>query len=380
MSNEDKEKLALICAAAKGVYTTGQVARQLGVNERTVRNLKKRYMEQGKKALVHGNSGKQPANYIEEDLRMRIIDLRKSAAYSEGKVTHFRKVLDEREGINISYTALLNILKAAGIAADMKIRDKTGAFMFKGAFGEMLGLAAHSHDWFGDGTPCVLYGLADDATRRITGLYFHRNECAKGYIEVLRQTLRNYGIPCELYAENARIVSCGTSWLGSVVQKLGTDIMNDSSAPYAKKHVERLCKALRKHLPRWLEKQGISDMEQANLELCHFIDNFNGHFANEPREPDSSFVQLGGEDLDKLLAFRQKADTDSQGRFFFKGFAFTVDSEKPLANRKIEFVFSEATGFLAYCGGEYHKAVSIACPSLVLKSLIEESNYANLSN
>jgi len=164
MGNEDMEKLALICAAAKGIYTTEQVAWQLGVNERTVRNLKKRYMEQGKDALVHGNSGKQPANYIEEDLRMRIIDLRKSAAYSEGSVTRFRDLLDEREGINIPYTSLWGILKAAGIATNIRARDKTGAFMFKGAFGEMLGLAAHSHDWFGDGTPCVLYGLAHEHT------------------------------------------------------------------------------------------------------------------------------------------------------------------------------------------------------------------------
>ena len=296
MGKENTEKLELICGAAKGTYTTERVAWQLDVNERTVRNLKERYRERGKNALVHGNSGRRPANYIEESLRTYIVDLKKSTAYSEYNIARFRDLLAECEGIDIAYTTLLGILKAAGIAPKAKARGKK----FKEASGEMLGMAAYSHDWFWDGTPCVLHGIADDVTRHITGLYFCQNECANGYIEVLRQAVTNYGVPLELYAENAEMLFDVTSRLGSIVDKLKTDIMDDASAPHAKKRIEHMWKALRKRLPIWLKEQGIADMEQANLELHRFIDIFNGQFAREPQIPESYFVPLEDHDWDSI--------------------------------------------------------------------------------
>jgi len=303
MGIENTEKLELICGAAEGTYTTERVAWQLDVNERTVRNLKERYRERGKNALVHGNAGRRPANYIEESLRARIVDLRKSAAYSEYNIARFRDLLAEREGMDIAYTTLWGILKAAGIApkAKAKARSKTRALKFKEALGERLGMTACSHDWFWDGTPRVLHGIADDATRRITGLYFCQNECANGYVEVLRQTVTNYGVPLELYAENAETLFDVTSWLGSIVDRLKTDIMDDAGAPLAKKRIEHMWKALQKRLPIWLKEQGIADTEQANLELHRFIAIFNGQFAREPQIPESYFIQLGDHDWDSIV-------------------------------------------------------------------------------
>ena len=43
--------------------------------------------------------------------------------------------------------------------------------------------------------------FVDDATGKITGLYMYKNECLLGYLEVLRQTLENYGIPISLYTD-----------------------------------------------------------------------------------------------------------------------------------------------------------------------------------
>ena len=289
------EKLALIRGATEGVYTTEKVAWKLDISERTVRRLKKRYREKDKNILIHGNSGRRPANYIEDHIRMRIVDLRKSTIYSKVSVYRFRKLLAEHEGLNISYTSLGSILKGAGIAPKTRLRDKTMVF------GEMLEMAAHSYDWLWDEIPCVLHSMADNATRRITGLYFCKNECANGYTEVLRQTVTNYGIPRELYAEKAKTLFAGDSPLGSIVQKLGADIMDDASVPHTKKHVKHLWKALRKQLPIWLKGQGITDMEQANLELRRFIDIFNGHFACEPQVPDSFFVPLGDHDWDSIV-------------------------------------------------------------------------------
>jgi hypothetical protein len=57
------------------------------------------------------------ANYTGETLRNRIIALKKSALYENTNFTHFRELLEERENIVISYTALTNILKDAGVVS-----------------------------------------------------------------------------------------------------------------------------------------------------------------------------------------------------------------------------------------------------------------------
>jgi len=65
-------------------------------------------------------------------------------------------------------------------------------------------------------------------------------------------------------------------------------------------------------------------------------------------------VPLGeGLDLDRLLAVRHERTTDRCGCFSFHNFTFQVDSRKPLAGKKIKFLFSEKIGFQALCGKEY---------------------------
>ena len=112
----DKEKLALFKGLVEGVYAVKYVAAKLGVTERSVRITKQNFIKHGESALVHGNSGRRPANYfIDDDLKARIADLKKSGAYDNVSVSQFNALLAECEDIEISYSSLLEILKARGI-------------------------------------------------------------------------------------------------------------------------------------------------------------------------------------------------------------------------------------------------------------------------
>jgi len=126
MANEENERLTLIQSAMEGIYTTKQVATRLGISERAVRGLKRKYAAQGKNALVHGNSGRRPVNYIDDALRAHIASLKKSDAYSKISISRFRTLLAEREGIKISYSALLGILKASGMVVKKKTKGRPG--------------------------------------------------------------------------------------------------------------------------------------------------------------------------------------------------------------------------------------------------------------
>ena len=175
-----------------GVYTVKEAALRLHLSERRIKQLKKQFLEQGEAAVIHGTAGKHPANYTDENLRRRIIALKRSSAYEQTNFTHFRELLEERESISISYATLCRMLKAAGIVS--KRRHRGGGKRFsrrkrRSQFGELLQADATSFDWFGVGERSALHGFSDDATGNITALYLCQNECLMGYLERLRQTL-----------------------------------------------------------------------------------------------------------------------------------------------------------------------------------------------
>ena len=202
MSRKNERKARLIRGIVEGLYTIGRVAALLGISERSVMELKKRYKKQGEDAFIHGNSGKRPVNSIDENLKAHIVSLKNSFKYCDDSIFNFRKLLETREGIKISYTALWTILNDAKFLSTNKCKEDK-IFKLKGSFGERLGLVVFVYDWFKSGMFCALHGLIDEATRTITGLYFCRNECIRGHTETMRQTIVNHGVPIEIYAEKA---------------------------------------------------------------------------------------------------------------------------------------------------------------------------------
>ncbi|GHU62775.1 hypothetical protein FACS189445_5900 [Spirochaetia bacterium] len=193
MSKEELGRLTLITGSLDGKYTVSFMAKKLGISERQVKRLKRAVRENGDGTVIHGNSGRHPANYKSEELRQRIIGLKRSNNYNDANFTYFRELLLERENIKIGYTTLSAILKGAGIVS--KKTHRVGGQTFKrrkrrSAFGELLQADATPYDWWGTGTRQALHGYIDDATGRLVGLYMCQNECLQGYLEALRQVLK----------------------------------------------------------------------------------------------------------------------------------------------------------------------------------------------
>jgi transposase len=408
MSKEALAKLTLIQGAVDGRYTVKEIAKRLGLTERRVKQLKKAFKQEGENAFIHGNSGRHPANYTDDKLRKKIITLKKSDLYDNTNFTHFQELLEEQEGIQISYSTLSGILKEAGITSKRKHRG--GGKIFKrrkrrSSFGEMLQGDASSYDWFGTGKRCALHGFIDDATGKLTGLYFCQNECLMGYLEVLRQTLINYGIPSELYVDRAGIFLVNTKkeefWsveellAGRPLDKtqftriaeeqIGIKMIYANTAQ-AKGRVERLWGTLQDRLPIWLKLNGITDMDEANRNIKSFINYFNKRFAIKSQSSESSFVPFGDKTrLDKLLTVQHDRTTDNCGCFSFQNLLFQIESKKPLVKKKIKFIFSQKIGLMALYNKTYF---SVTCLGLrkerdftpipdVIKILIEKNYYAD---
>jgi transposase len=71
MSKAELGKLTVIQGAVDGACAVKEAAQRLQLSERRIKQLKKRFREQGEAAVIHGNAGKHPANYTDEHLRRR---------------------------------------------------------------------------------------------------------------------------------------------------------------------------------------------------------------------------------------------------------------------------------------------------------------------
>jgi transposase len=376
MDEKTLGRLALIQGAVEGKYTAAQVAKRLGLSARRVKQLKRTFREDGVSAVIHGNSNRHPANYTDDKLRGRILSLKKSNNYKDTNFTHFRELLAELEGIEISYTTLSRILKSGGITSKRSCRTEGRRYKRrkrKEAFGDMLQGDGSEFDWFGSGRRCSLHGFIDDATGKITGLYFCLNECLMGYLEILRQTLLKYGIPNEFYLDKASVFFVNNkkpeNWtieeqlagrplnktqFGVIANEQLGITMTRAHTPQATGRIEKMWGTLQDRLPTMLRLWGINTMEQANGNVEKIIEYFNSRFAVEPETAEPSFEKLHESiDVDKTLAVRYRRTTDNCGCFSFNNFIFQIDSKKPFAKKEVQFLFSERIGFQAKVGQEY---------------------------
>jgi transposase len=376
MSEAEIGRLCLVKGALDGKYTVRFIAKKLGISERQVKRLKRAVRETGDGAVIHGNSGRHPANYTDDKLRCSLINLKKSEAYGETNFMYFRELLLERENIEIGYTTLSKILKDAGIVSKKKHRSSGKKFTRRkrrSTFGEMLQADATPFDWFGCGRRQALHGFIDDATGILTGLYMCENECLQGYLETLRQTVEKYGIPIDLYTDKAGLFFVNTkkkeNWtldeklagktldktqFGLIADKLGINLIAAHS-PQAKGRVERLWGTLQDRLVTYLKLERITTAEQFNAAAARIIGWFNRRFAVEPESEETSFVPLSAEDdLDTLLAVKHGRTTDACSCFSFQNLMFEVVSDKPIIKKKVVFLFSERLGFRALYDKRYY--------------------------
>ncbi|GBU26438.1 hypothetical protein R83H12_03135 [Fibrobacteria bacterium R8-3-H12] len=368
-NTKQQSMLALIRDAIDGKCTVKEIALRFHLSERRIKQLKKAFRERGEMAVIHGNKGRKPSHALSDGLKKRIAAKKNEGIYKDMNFSHFREHLESDFGIRISYHALYSILKGEGI--DSKKGRRCGKMQIhrhrerRACFGELLQADATSFKWFGTNDYFTLHGFMDDATGKITSLYMSKSECLLGYIEALRITIAEYGIPMELYT-NKSIILCANekdiefkdmnsnnirkTQFGKMLEKLGINPIFANS-PQAKGRVERMWGALQDKLTIYFKKNRIETIEQANEILPAFIKEHNAKFGTEPASRRSCFVRVGkNTDMNKILAVKHERITDGCGTFSFKNLKFQVEAKENMAGKKIIFMFSDKIGIVAQAG------------------------------
>ena len=392
LKQKDLKRATLIEACIKGHCTVKQVADALGLSERRVKQIKKEVRENGVKSIQHGNRGRKPKNTIPNETRKRILELRSSYQYELSNFKHFQELLKERENIDISYSALYNILHNAGIKSPKKHR-KTKLHhrrKRKESEGMMLQADGTPFEWFGTDEKYSLHGFIDDATGKITGLYMCKNECLLGYLEVLRQTLENYGIPISLYPDKYSVFfppkkvddhvtieeqlngrEKGITQFGRIVEELGIT-MFPASSPQAKGRIERLWETLQSRLVTEFRIHNITTMEQANDFLVQYINVYNSKFSVKPINKTSVFLKLPKRyNLDELLCVRFERTIDNAGVFSINNSKFQIIDRNLPPKTRVSIYLSSKIGMLVKSN---NKVYDVQPLELISKDIIDNNS------
>ena len=365
LKQKDLKRATLIEACINGQCTVKQVATALGLSERRVKQIKKEVKENGVKSIQHGNRGRKPKNTISDETRKRILELRSSYEYEISNFKHFQELLKERENIDISYSALYHILRNAGIKSPKRHR-KTKLHhrrKRKECEGMMLQADGTPFDWFGNGQKYSLHVFVDDATGKITGLYMCKNECLLGYLEVLRQTLENYGIPISLYPDKYSVFfppkkvndhitieeqlngrEKGITQFGRIIEELGIE-MFPASSPQAKGRIERLWETLQSRLTTEFRINNIKTIDEANTFLITYIEKYNSKFSIEASSKNNVFLKLPKRyNLDELLCVRFERTIDNAGVFSINNSKFQIMDKSLPPKTKVQIYISQKIG------------------------------------
>jgi transposase len=340
MSTKEVNRLEVMQRLDKKRMKQKTAAEVLGVSERQVKRLLRRYREQGAKGLISKRRGKPSSHQLAEETRREVLDLLKGKYKGFGPTLACEKMV-EVEGLKISDESVRKMMMAEGLWKAKRARKLEVHQMRerRACFGELEQMDGTDHDWFeGRGERCSLLVMIDDATGKLGALRFVVEESFFGYCTLLRQYLAAHGRPAGLYTDKHGIfrvnipnASSGDNLtqFGRAMQSLEIPILC-ANTPQAKGRVERVNQTLQDRLVKEMRLRNISTMQQGNAYLPEFIADFNSRFAVPPRSSlDVHRPLLKHHDLDQILAWQETRTISKNLTVQFKSVVYQIQTDRP---------------------------------------------------
>jgi hypothetical protein len=212
------------------------------------------------------------------------------------------------------------------------------------------------HPWFGpDHPPCCLMAAIDDATGKLLVARFFPFEGSEGYLWLLREMVKKYGIPMVIYQDRHGSLHRNDNYwsleeqlaghqeptqVGLALEALGIQAI-PALSPQAKGRVEKLFATLQDRLGAELRLKGIVNIEEANRFLeSSFLKTFNRRFSVNPRESQKAWREVSeGIDLDRIVSFRYLATVGNDNAVRVGGLTFDIPpgpQRRSYAKTKVE--------------------------------------------
>jgi transposase len=324
LTRAELKKVVVVEKILGGQMTNREGAAVLGLTERQVIRLKKKYQSgEGAKELVHKNRGRKPKHALTNEVKEKAVSLYKEK-YHGSNNCHFAELLEEHESLNLSASSIRRVLLAEGIK-QAKPRRRSKAHQprkRKPQAGMLWQIDATPYAWLEERAPAFsLHAAIDDATGTVVAGVFRPNECREGYSLVMQQGIHKYGVPLGLYSDRHTIFRSPNEKL-SVEQELAGEtkpLSNFGKAmadlniehikaitPQAKGRVERLWVTFQDRLVIELRLLGIQTIEEANAVLPGLLQKHNRKFAVKPKMAESAYIKLDPSvDLNHVFTIRE---------------------------------------------------------------------------
>lgn len=342
MNKEQQRRAGVLARLSSGSLGKSEAEKLLGVSRRQVNRLLRGYESEGLASVVHGNTGRAPANKMRADTLSTIVSLAdEGGKYHDFNTCHLHDLLAEYEGISIGRSTLDRMLRDKGIIKPVRRKRAHRRSRRDRApkEGMLLQIDGSPHDWLsGRGPRITLIGAIDDATGRIIAAVFRPAEDLAGYLLLMRSIATLCGLPESFYHDRHTILRSPKeatledelsgrepmSQLQRVMHELGI-VSIAACSPQAKGRIERLWKTLQDRLIREMTLAGVSSIDEANTFLPEFIVRFNRRFGREPGDPESAWVELEPDtDLDYYFATSETRVVRQDHTISFYGKAYQI--------------------------------------------------------
>lgn len=255
--------------------TTEQVAEELGITARRVRELQAKYLEAcaaGSEAQWEpGRSGGNRQKVVPQEvgeLWRQMLTVTPPAPYAFAGSEALRLFGFRADRATVRRWAL-----AEGCAHQSQPPEPPAAMRrWQCAdVGALWQLDVSPHAWFGPETPrWPLFDLVDDCSRVITGARLYPRECLLAYLDFLPRVFREYGLPVALYVDYHSFffthIPDNLTYLGQALRHYGVSLKY-APTPQAKGKIERLHLFWQHRLPSYFLAHGIHEVERANTHL-----------------------------------------------------------------------------------------------------------------
>lgn len=352
--------------------TQKEAAIKLGITDRQVRRIIKKYNTIGDAAFVHKNLNNQNAKKIPEDISTEIIN-EYLTEFSDYNFTHFYEEQGYKYGI--SFSAMITIFTNNDIISpyaqhktiklyneNMKnaIRDKTitepQEKLFEQrkqeefekhirkstlhySFGEEVQMDAAFWIWFGT-EETALHLAVDKATKKVLSGYFDYEETTSAYLIVLMNVIINFGMPQRIKTDKRNSFSINNArssksklnvtQFGRICEDLEIELLCNSN-PLFKPNAERENGTFKRRLKAELRHNGITKIDEANKYLNEiFIPKINSRFSYEinPKKNLMRNNPYTEEELNFIISIRHERTIDNASSLkYFNNYYLPIDIE-----------------------------------------------------
>jgi hypothetical protein len=265
----------LLAGVRAGHLTTEQVARELGITARRVRDLYGAYLEAcaagGEATWEPGRSGGNHLKAVPEDVAQlwrRMLTVASPAPYAFVASEALRVFR-----FNVDRATVRRWAITQGCAHPTRRKEPLAAVRrWQCAdVGALWQLDVTPHAWFGTETGLLpLFDLVDDCSRVIAGARLYPRECLLAYLDFLSRAFREYGLPVALYVDYHSFfftsIPDNLTYLAQALRHYDVSLKY-APTPQAKGKVERLHQFWQNRLPSYFLTHGIDQVEAANRDL-----------------------------------------------------------------------------------------------------------------